>query len=196
MPSQIVLYLIRHGQTALNAQGQLRGWLDPPLDDVGMAQARSLGEALSESDLLCVASSPLRRAQQTAAAVAAPHGKTVQVVAELIDRNFGPWSGAPAEAVRQRYESLRDVPGDEPWEAFSRRVVGALFSAVERFDPGPLAVVAHDAVNQVVLSELVPTLGEPLSISQRTGCFNRLEYAEGRWDVTALNILPADDRSA
>ena len=33
------VYLARHGRTALNAEGRLRGHLDPPLDDTGHALA-------------------------------------------------------------------------------------------------------------------------------------------------------------
>ena len=41
-----LIYLVRHGQTPLNAAGVLRGWLDPSLDEVGRQQARRLGAAL------------------------------------------------------------------------------------------------------------------------------------------------------
>ena len=33
------LSLVRHGQTAFNAQGRVQGWLDVPLDETGRAQA-------------------------------------------------------------------------------------------------------------------------------------------------------------
>ena len=36
------LYLVRHGQTALNAEGRLRGLSNPPLDETGDAEARNL----------------------------------------------------------------------------------------------------------------------------------------------------------
>jgi broad specificity phosphatase PhoE len=37
----------RHGQTALNAQGRLRGLSDPPLDEVGTAEVTRLAEVLA-----------------------------------------------------------------------------------------------------------------------------------------------------
>ncbi|MGH2843820.1 MAG: histidine phosphatase family protein, partial [Solirubrobacteraceae bacterium] len=40
----VTVFLVRHGRTALNAAGVLRGHLDPPLDDVGVEEAGRLGE--------------------------------------------------------------------------------------------------------------------------------------------------------
>lgn len=38
-----LVYLVRHGRTPLNESDDLRGVLDPPLDDVGQRQAGWLG---------------------------------------------------------------------------------------------------------------------------------------------------------
>jgi broad specificity phosphatase PhoE len=60
------LHLVRHGQAAA-------GWgedRDPGLDEVGHAQAANLTEHLAEKGRLPILSSPLQRAQQTAAPLA------------------------------------------------------------------------------------------------------------------------------
>ena len=41
-----MLILVRHGRTAVNADGRLQGRMDVPLDDTGVAQARAVGEVL------------------------------------------------------------------------------------------------------------------------------------------------------
>jgi broad specificity phosphatase PhoE len=55
------IYLCRHARTQLNADGLLRGHLDPHLDSVGRMQADDLGKALASLVPLRVLSSPLRR---------------------------------------------------------------------------------------------------------------------------------------
>lgn len=40
---EIIVYLLRHGQTELNAAGRLRGRVDVPLDERGLKQAEALG---------------------------------------------------------------------------------------------------------------------------------------------------------
>jgi broad specificity phosphatase PhoE len=67
------LYLVRHGQTALNLENKIQGQIDAyGLNATGCAQIERLGERLRQGDLKCDAllSSPLKRAAETAAAAA------------------------------------------------------------------------------------------------------------------------------
>lgn len=61
--TRTLVHLARHGQTALNESGVLRGLLDPPLDETGRRQAANLGEALGLRQPSLVVASPLRRAR-------------------------------------------------------------------------------------------------------------------------------------
>lgn len=50
--------LVRHGRTALNVAGQLRGHLDPPLDATGQAEARDLAADLAGRGPVRILTSP------------------------------------------------------------------------------------------------------------------------------------------
>jgi probable phosphoglycerate mutase len=65
-----VLILVRHGRTAANASGLLLGRADPPLDEVGVAQAA--GVAAELRDVYRVVTSPLARTRATAEALGVP----------------------------------------------------------------------------------------------------------------------------
>ncbi|MBR1660468.1 MAG: histidine phosphatase family protein, partial [Oscillospiraceae bacterium] len=88
-----MIYLIRHGQTALNSAQALQGRGDHPLNETGLQQARRAGEALRRRGIVFqrVFTSPLIRAVQTAEAVAP------EVAAEtdprLIEMDYGPYEG-------------------------------------------------------------------------------------------------------
>ncbi len=71
MAADGTVYLVRHGQTALNAASVLRGRLDPPLDAVGLREARALGETFAGVRLAAVVTSPLARARATGEPIAA-----------------------------------------------------------------------------------------------------------------------------
>jgi len=187
-----VLYLIRHGQTELNAAGLLRGQLDPPLDATGRTEAAELGNAFANVPLVAVVTSPLRRATQTAETLAP--GVPLHIEAGLADRDYGPWAGAAAEDVVGRFGSLDGAPGIEPAPVFTERVSTAVRAIADRWKAGPVAVVAHDAVNRHVLAALVPALGDPEAIGQRTGCWSRLERAFDRWTAPIVDAVPADGR--
>ena len=106
--------LCRHGRTALNAAGRLRGRLDVPLDEVGLEEAASLARQLTGSGVTRVVSSPLTRAVQTARAMATATGSDLSLDLRLIDRDYGSWAGARASEVADRFGCLDDAPGVEP----------------------------------------------------------------------------------
>lgn len=90
------VFLPRHGRTALNAAGLLRGRLDPGLDAVGVLQALALAGVLGYQDLQLIVSSPLVRAVETAKKVALRAGLEVEVDERLVDRDFWRHSLRPA----------------------------------------------------------------------------------------------------
>lgn len=75
-----------------------------------------------------------------------------------------------------------------------RRVSAAILGLADVYAPGPVAVVAHDAVNRCALARLVPGLGNADGIVQRTGCWNRLEHHCSGWTATIVDGVPDDGR--
>jgi 2,3-bisphosphoglycerate-dependent phosphoglycerate mutase len=122
----LALTLVRHGETAWNAQSRLQGQTDIPLSDTGRAQARQLGNywAQQEQSPIFTAcyTSDLGRAEETAQIVlgALPLPiPTQQTDTRLRERNFGVWEGlTPHErAVKFGEIDTRDCPeGGELWE--------------------------------------------------------------------------------
>src|SRR5439155_25997006 len=88
------LVLARHGETDWNREHRLQGWADPPLNDLGREQSLELAEALRGESFDAVYSSDLRRASETARAVAGRLGlPSVIEDASLREVDLGSWSG-------------------------------------------------------------------------------------------------------
>jgi broad specificity phosphatase PhoE len=185
-----LVYLARHGQTLLNESGVLRGLADPPLDRTGRDQARRLGEALGPRELWAVISSPLLRARQTAQPVAERAGLQVATGQCLADRDYGQWTGISHDAVVAQWGSVDRAPGVEPRSAVASRAVTGLTDIARRSPGGTVTVVSHDAVNRQVLAAFDARLGDPDTIPQDNGCFNTLQWHDGRWAVLSVNELP------
>lgn len=187
------IYLIRHGQTAYNVDDRLRGRADPALTDLGREQAAALGGLFAGVPLSRVLSSPLQRAIDTARPVARAAGLPVEADEALNDRDYGPWTGTSHATVLQRFGSLDAAPGVESWEALRQRVTRA-FEAILATANGPaIALVGHDATNRALLASLVAELSaQPDQIQQANGCWNRLDWEDGRWVLTVLNATPQD----
>ncbi|OMB93590.1 histidine phosphatase family protein [Mycobacterium colombiense] len=181
------VYLARHGRTALNADGRLRGLSDPPLDDVGQAEAKRLGEALAAFRPTVVISSPLQRAVSTGEAIGAASHVRVEVDQRLNDRDYGPWTGQPRAEVEQRFGSVDAAPGVEPADAVAARALAAFIELADEYRDGPLVMVSHDAFNTALLRMLDPALE---GIEQRTACYNQLSRSGAGWRVDFYDRKP------
>lgn len=140
-----MLIVLRHGRTATNAGGRLLGRADPPLDELGAAQAVAAGAALGPVDR--VVSSPLLRCRQTAASVASPAG--IEVDERWIELDYGEWDGLPLADVPADswVQWRRDLgfapPGGESLLALSARVRDALAELVDDARHRTVVVVTH-----------------------------------------------------
>ena len=181
------VYLARHGRTALNAGGRLRGLSNPPLDSVGEAEAQRLAVALAAYTPAMVISSPLQRAVSTAEAIGAAAHVAVVVDERLNDRDYGPWTGQPRAEVEHRFGSVDQAPGVEPAATVAARAWAAWTELTSEYSDGPLVMVSHDAFNTALLRTLDPALD---GVTQRTACYNQLTRVGGRWRVDFYDCKP------
>lgn len=152
--------LIRHGETAWNAEKRLQGHLDVPLNAEGQRQAAALGRALAGEHLDAVIASDLVRAQQTARPIAAPRGLTVLLDPGLRERCYGGFEGMLYAEIGQRYPDAfaawkarhmdaRFPAGErvaETLREFADRVVGTISRIVREGGFRKVALVAHGGV--------------------------------------------------
>ena len=87
------IYLMRHGQTDWNIVHRMQGRSDIPLNATGLKQARAAAHGMDELPIDRILTSPLRRARQTAQAVAAGRGVPVLVEDDIIEMAFGELEG-------------------------------------------------------------------------------------------------------
>lgn len=142
--------LVRHGQTALSIERRFSGRSDPGLTELGQAQAAALARAPALAGVSRIVSSPLRRAQQTAAAIAVVLGISVQVDDGLRETDFGEWEGSTFAEVQARWPAELDAwladpavapPGGESFVQTSARVQQA--RARLQAGAGEVIVVSH-----------------------------------------------------
>lgn len=87
------LMLLRHGQTEYNVGSRMQGRLDTDLSDLGREQAAAAAEVLAKRQPLVIVSSDLRRALDTATALAERAGLPVAVDTRLRETHLGDWQG-------------------------------------------------------------------------------------------------------
>lgn len=145
-----MIAFVRHGETATNRAGRLLGRADPPLTEAGRAQAAVLGAALAAGTRpLAVVSSPLQRALETAAAIAAPIGLEVERDERLIEIDYGEWDergfeDVPAEDMRRwRADPAFVPPGGESLAVVQERVSECAADLLARSGDRLVIAVSH-----------------------------------------------------
>ncbi len=172
-PPPTTILFIRHGQTGTTGKvlpGRAPGL---HLADAGRAQATAVAEriaALKKVD--AVYTSPLERARETAAPIAAARGLKAAVDRGLIECDFGEWTGAalkdlaktPEWTTVQRYPSGFRFPGGESFVDMSARICDAAAALRRRHPGGVVVAVSHaDPIKAVVAD----ALGTHLDLFQR-----------------------------
>jgi broad specificity phosphatase PhoE len=117
-----VIYLVRHGETTWNAAGRQQGRLDSPLTAKGVGHAQSVRRALrlvlADAGKVTVETSPLGRAQATAAIICAELGIPADDVAIsplLIEHDLGVWQGLTFAEIDERYPGARGQREADKW---------------------------------------------------------------------------------
>jgi probable phosphoglycerate mutase len=153
------LLLIRHGETAWNAEHRIQGRLDVPLSATGVWQAEQLARGLADERIDAVVASDLARAWLTAAPLAARLGLTALPHPGLRERSFGIFEGHTLDEIAARWPEhfaawrARDpewrMPDGESGTEFIGRVLPALHEVVVAHHGTTVAVVAHGGVLDV-----------------------------------------------
>jgi len=147
------LLLVRHGQTEMSVARRYSGRGNPPLTAVGVAQASAIADRLAAMrGITAIVSSPLRRARQTADAIAATTGAPVTELDDLTETDFGAWEGLTfAEAAARDPDIHRawladpslPSPDGESFDAVHHRVARAARRIVADHAGETVVVVSH-----------------------------------------------------
>lgn len=182
--------LIRHGESVSNVEERVQGQADVDLSDLGHRQAAAVAvwcrENAAEVDEIW--SSPLRRARDTAAAIAAATGLPLRIEDDLRELHAGIFQGHlwadleerfPEEVARWRSGDIHyAIPGGESRSELSARGRAVLESLASR-PVGGMIVVAHGGLLTAALGSLVGR-DHPLLASAAQRPFTKLPAARQR----------------
>lgn len=195
------MFVLRHGQTAWNAETRIQGHLDMPLNAIGRWQAERLAQALAGEALAAIYSSDLARARETAEPLARRQGLPVVTAVQLRERAFGHFEGQtfqdiearwPEDAARWRRRDPDFGPGGgERLQDFFERSVNAATQLARRHAGQAIALVAHGGVLDCLYrAALGIELQAPRSWPVANAAINRL-----LWTPQGLSMVGWHDAS-
>jgi len=156
-PGSRHLLLVRHGQSAWNAESRWQGQADPPLSPLGEAQAAEAATRLDGVAFTAVFASDLVRARRTAEIIAGALGLgPVRVDPDLREIDVGDWTGLTREEIRAGWPGMLadwsegrvpSTPGGETRAHLAERAQAALARVAAAAEPGDrVLVVSHGAL--------------------------------------------------
>jgi broad specificity phosphatase PhoE len=181
---QTLFHLVRHGQYGLIDRALGGRAPGHALTPAGHEEAAQVAEALRGHAVAAVVSSPVQRAAETAAPIAAALRLPVRTDPALVEIDCGEWTEVTFEALRgrpewhrwNRFRSSAAIPGGESMLAVQARTVAALERLHAEHGEAELVVVSHA---DVIKAALLHVLGAPLDH------MGRLEIGPGSRSVVA-----------
>jgi probable phosphoglycerate mutase len=158
------IYVVAHTQSEHHVRGLVGGWYDSELTDFGRRQAEAVAErladALRDAPDVEIYASDLRRAAQTADAIARRLNRPVVLLPDLRERSAGIAGGKPAAWLQGRaIPAPRDggrldhdqgVEGAETTRAFATRVYRATQQITASACPAQVIVTHGFVVTQLI----------------------------------------------
>ena len=198
-PRSTLVLLVRHGQTPTTGKvlpGRAHGL---HLATAGTQQAQRVAERLAALPAIdAIYSSPLERARETAAPIAARQGMKVQIDKGLLECDFGDWTGLelkklmklPEWGTVQRAPSTFTFPNGESFTAMQTRMISAIDRLRARHTGGVVVCVSHaDPIKAAVAH----AAGTHIDMFQRivisTCSITAIAYGHGAPVVLTVNSI-------
>jgi broad specificity phosphatase PhoE len=193
-----VFHLLRHGEHVM--RGSVLAGRTPGvgLSATGRAEIAAVAERLADEKIEAVYSSPLQRTRETAEILAARLDMPVNYREDLLELDFGEWTGLTYDAVRrdERWQlwslcrSIATVPGGESMRQVQERAVRALCELRLTHPDGTVLIISH---GDVIRAALLFALGMPLDF------FSRIEIGLASLssihiDNTGVRVLAVNER--
>jgi glucosyl-3-phosphoglycerate phosphatase len=194
------IVFIRSAETTWNRDRRWQGWVDSPLNDHGRQQAYKLANYVRHLGLGEIYTSDLRRATETAQAIAIALGLTPIQDVRLRERSVGIWQGLTQEEMADwypaeyaQYQADREnakVSGAESRAELRARATDAIHDIIAKANSDTIAIISHTTAIRVILDDLIPDRDVFLLDFANTSVttIRRKSSGEG-WELVAVDDL-------
>lgn len=200
------LLLVRHGETEWNRASRFQGGIDVPLNDNGRRQAQQAAVFLEDVKIDFAVSSTMLRPKETAEIILKTHSHVpLDLQDDLKEISHGLWEGKLEAEIKQEYPQLLhqwqvapttvQMPEGENLQQVWDRAI-ACWNAI--VDSAPVSssqitiglVVAHDAINKVILCQVLGLSPEAFwCIKQGNGAVSVIDYPQGLKEAPILQAM-------
>ncbi len=157
----MLIYIVRHGETNLNKNGMIQGWIDEPLNESGRFLAGLTGKGMKDIHFDACISSPLVRASETAKIILKESGNVIDMTFDdrIKEISFGNLEGSllSKEQMHQFFSNPfgQDAfPNGESVRKVCARTQDFLDELIARNDDKTYLVSTHGCALRAMLNKL------------------------------------------
>ena len=194
------LLAIRHGSTAYSQERRYAGSRDVPLSAEGRRQCAALAAALRPFHAAAIYASPLARARESAAPIAAAQGLDVTLESDFREMGFGDWEGLTRDEVERRFPEDYTLwrteperfarPGGETLSAVAERVMRGLGELRATHLDETVILVSHAIVTRLIVLAALGLGPERLwSVEASLAGISEIEYRDDWATVHRVNTV-------
>lgn len=204
-PAVKTIYFIRHAQSEANLKDILASRQDFSLTEKGRQDAEAIAAEFKEiAKLDRIVSSPLLRAQQTAAPIADAFGLAVEVEERLTEQELGIYSGLSYTELDNRPDYMHDrtkrwawVPegGGESYAMIAQRLK-PFFQSLENMEGENILFVTHAVTMRLIKATLEQTLPDYPHTIAKNGEIWKVRFSKPGDMHVVESIFPGDSNAA
>ena len=193
------IYFVRHGQTVWNVEKRFQGLSDSPLTELGITQAKLLGEKLKDIKFDKFYSTSLKRANDTANYIKGNRKQEVEIFDDFVEISMGDMEGIQQEEFKKLYpeqvknfffNQLEYDPSSFGGESFlevRERVAKGLDKFIDlNKDYERVLVVSHGATLKTLLHYIsgkdISTLSD--EVIPKNTSYTIVKYENGKFEIT------------
>lgn len=192
------IYFVRHGQTIWNVEKRFQGLSDSPLTELGITQAKLLGEKLKDIKFDKFYSTSLKRAYDTANYIKGNREQKVEIFDDFVEISMGDMEGIKQEDFKKLYpeqvknfffNQLEYDPSSFGGESFlevRERVIRGLNKFIElNKNYERVLVVSHGATLKTLLHYIsgkdISTLSD--EVIPKNTSYTIVKYENGKFEI-------------
>lgn len=196
------IYFIRHGETLWNTLKIFQGSSDSPLTELGISQAKKLGEKLKDTEFTAFYSSPMGRTIHTSKLILGDRNQEIKFIEEFKEISMGNMEGVPREDFEKQFPEefynffnnpAKYVPtgynGETYYQVIERAKIGLNKLLQTHKENDRVAVVTHGvtlkALFHIINNEKIEDLGA--SKVPRNTSLSIVEYKDNKFNIKVFS---------
>jgi probable phosphoglycerate mutase len=199
-----LIIFLRHGQAVNNTKRLLAGRTPGvPLTENGIKQAERIAQFIKPFNISAIYSSPIERAEKTAAIVAKHNSLEYKVDDRLIELDMGKFTGMPYDQIFEKhgnvflkfYDGELEIAhnGVETFTQVKNRILSMVDHVLKEHNNENILLVTHmDPIKAMISTIMNANANSMFELIIENASLTVFKEHQGKLSLSAINVMDAE----